>query len=284
MQRHRAVDLAVVVLGLPALPTRQRHVDRLVFDRRAQGELLRTRQRRQVDGRLDQRTDRPHCVQRAIETDIPGVAVGHQCLHLAVLRGGHDQGALQAATLYSTRLFDDIEALAERTGGLLLDPGVERRKDAQPFGSQIIFAIIPSQLPPDQFDETRDALTVQGARLGDPQPLSYCRVGVGLVDETLRQHLSDHQVAPFQRTLRMSPWVVERCPLDQPDQQRCLVQAQLAQWPVEIEIGTQTKAMDRTATFLAKEDLVGIGLQNLVFAVAGIDHQGHQRFVGLAPQ
>ena len=82
----------------------------------AQGELLRTRQRRQEgDGRLDQRTDRPHRVQRAIETDIPGSRSADQCLHLAVLRGGHDQGALQAARS-STRLFDDIEAFLP--GGL----------------------------------------------------------------------------------------------------------------------------------------------------------------------
>ena len=127
-------------------------------------------------------------------------------------------------------------------------------------------------------------MPVRGAARADPKLLLPGLAGLCLRDESLSLHLIDDQVATLQRTLRMAPRVVIRGPLHQTHQQRRFVQTQLPQWAVEIKMRAETEAMDRPPALLAEEDLVRIGLQDLVLAVARIHDQGHQCLVELAPQ
>ncbi len=62
------------------------------------------------------------------------------------------------------------------------------------------------------------------------------------------------------------------------------MQAQFAQRPVEVEMRAEAEAVDRAIALLAEEDLIGVGLENLVLVIACVDDQGHQGLVELTPQ
>ena len=127
-------------------------------------------------------------------------------------------------------------------------------------------------------------------RIGAPPLAPYAQgqlhglVRGGLVDEALVGHELQHQVAALQGARRVTAGIIIGRALEQAHQQGRLVQAQFAQGPVEVEIGGQAEAVDGPLAVLAKEHFVGIGFQDFVLAVAGIEYDGHEGFVEFAPQ
>ena len=73
-------------------------------------------------------------------------------------------------------------------------------------------------------------------------------------------------------------------PLDHADQQGDLVQRQIGEIAAEVELAGQPEAMDGTQTILAEEDLIEVGLENLLLVVVQLQQHRHHRLGGLARQ
>jgi len=88
----------------------------------------------------------------------------------------------------------------------------------------------------------------------------------------------EDQVTPRQRTVRVTPRVVIRRPLDHANQQGDLVQFQLRQRLAEEELAGQAEAMHGALAILADEYFVEVGLEDLALVVMHFQQHGHHRF------
>ena len=91
------MKLIVVVARRPYLTALVLKVHRSILYGRHQVIAPRLLQRRQVDRRLDQRSDGPHRVQRPVETRFPRLAPAHHRQHLGRADSGEHYCALQRA-------------------------------------------------------------------------------------------------------------------------------------------------------------------------------------------
>ena len=279
-----AVGLAVIVLRLPDLPI-------LAFDRKCrvaqptgQGVLAWPLQRRQIDRGFDQRTNRSHRIQGAIEASEARLATADQGLHLTAFRAGHQHCRFDLINALAAPGGKTLECLTERRFGFHLQDGVEAGKNPQPFLGQIFLAVILTQLAFDQVEKARERAVGQTAALGDAQRLELGRRHLISGNHALLGQHIQHQIAPLQRPLRESPRVVVGRPLDHANHQRHLVQLQLSQGLAEQILTGQTKTMHRALAVLTEKDLVQVGLKNFVLVVMQLQQQRHHRFGGFAGQ
>ncbi len=151
---HRAIDPMVVIFRFPAFVS-VAQADRAVLDAAGEGVVLRVRQGRQIDRRLDQRADRADRVQRPVESRVTWLAPPGHGQHLALVHGGDHGRGLQGARLHVAGFFQ----LGQSRGQGLLDrclhQGIEGREDIQALRTQILISIIPLQLAPDEGNEIR---------------------------------------------------------------------------------------------------------------------------------
>ena len=82
----------------------------------------------------------------------------------------------------------------------------------------------------------------------------------------------------------MPPRVEAGRGLDQADQERRLGDVQIGERLIEEEAAGEPEPMNGAASVLSEIDLVGVGLQDLVLAVAAFEQEGHQRLLELALQ
>ena len=108
------------------------------------------------------------------------------------------------------------------------------------------------------------------------------RLHGGVRRETLVGHALQHEVAALERTLGMATRIVVRGPADFCDEQRELLQLELAEWLAEVELTREPEAVDGTRAVLPQVDLVDVRVHQLVFRVAHLERDGHQRFAHFA--
>ena len=272
----------VVVLRSPDLAVLAFHREGLVLYPGGQGVLARPLESGQVDRRLDQRTDRPHRVQGPVEAGEARVATADQGLDLTGFRIGHDHRRLDLVDPLAPT--ETLERFVDGGLGLLLQDRIEAGEDAQPFLGQVLVAVVLAQLALDQVEEGRIGAVGHAALPGHAE-----RALLGGVDFLLGRHALlgehvEHQVAPRQRTIRVTPRVEVGRSLDHADQQRHLVELELGQRLAEEILAGQAEAMDRSLPILAEEHLVEIGLEDVALVVVQLQQHRHHRFVDLAAQ
>jgi uncharacterized protein len=165
-----------------------------------------------------------------------------------------------------------------------LDPGIQRGEDPQPLAAQVLFAVLGAQLPAHEIQKGREMPFAARHPRRDPErlrPRGFDPVGRG---QPLPQHAVEHQVAAGQRTLGEPARVVVTRAAREPDQQRQLIEFEFVQPALEVELGGEAEAVNRAVPGLPQEDLVQVGLQDLLLGVAVLQQDGHHRLVELALQ
>ncbi|MNN09664.1 hypothetical protein D3C81_1225540 [compost metagenome] len=282
VQVDGAMRAAVVVLRAPDLAVSTFDRERLVLNQAGQGVPGRLLQRGQIDRRLDQRADRPHGIDGAVEAGEAGLAAADQRLHLTGFRVGHDHRRLHLVRPLAAR--QALEGLAHRGFGLHLQDRVEAGEDAQAFFGQVFIAVVLAQLALDQVEEGRERAVGQAAALGHAQRHLLRCIDFCLAGHALLGHQVEHQVAAGQGAVRVTPRVVVGRPLDHAHQQGDLVQFQLRQRLAEEELAGEAEAVHRTLAILADEHLVEVGLEDLALVVVQLQQHGHHRLGQLAAE
>ena len=93
-----------------------------------------------------------------------------------------------------------------------------------------------------------------------------------------------HQITAGLGPLREAPWVVIGGAFHQTDQQGDLIDIQLVDRNAEVEVGGEAETVDPLREVLPQIDLVEVGLQDLVLAVAIVDQHRHIGFLQFSPQ
>ncbi len=152
MQGHLAALFLIVVFRLPTASVVEHQGEALVLDRRDQGIPIRVLQRRQVNERLDQGTDRTARIHGAIETGVFRVTPTNQGQHLSTVPRGHYHGGFQRGI--GTPLHSP-EHILDGKFRRILDRGVQGGEDAKPLTLQIFLLVIPGQVTTNQIDVGR---------------------------------------------------------------------------------------------------------------------------------
>ncbi|MCG3171582.1 MAG: hypothetical protein CALGDGBN_03205 [Pseudomonadales bacterium] len=276
--------LAIVVARAPDLPVGPLERDRTVIER-AHQRVTPALQRREVDRRLHQRTDRTLRVQRAVEAGDARIATAHHRQHLAAVDAGHDHRALERFLRLAARAeiaLDARQRLLQRLLGGALHRGVQAGEHAQPLGREHLLGVITAQLAAHQIEvrgvetRTRTVAIAHAHRLRADAP------GSGLVDHALLDHQPEHGVTARAAALGVAPRVVVRGAAHQSDQQRDLCRVEFRDRAIEVIVAGEPEAVDRAMPVLPEVDLVQVGLEDLLLFVADLEHDRHRELEQLA--
>ena len=268
IEGHRAMGLAIVVLGLPALAIARVQTDALVPQGGGDVVFLGLVQGLDEDHRLDQGADGSDGLQCPVEAGIARLATTRQGKDLALGRRDHHRGAFQGAGFEFAQFFQVGQALPHRLLGYALDGEGEGGEDDQALGAQVLLPVVAFELTAHQVGEGRIGAHRPAALLADAQGGRLGVLSLVRLDDALVGHDIDDQIAAFDGPLRVTPRVVVGGALDQGDEQGALGDAQFTQVAIEIEAAGETKTMDGAAAILAQIDLIGIGLQDIVLGIA----------------
>ena len=142
---------AVEVLGGPHLAIRTFDRQRVIGQPTGQRVLAGFFQCSEVNRGLDQRANRPHGIQCAVETGETGLAAADHGLHLAGFRVGHDHGGFDFIRTFTAG--QALEGVVDRRFGLHLQDGVEAGEDPKALFGQVFVAVVFAQLALDQVDK-----------------------------------------------------------------------------------------------------------------------------------
>ena len=174
-----------------------------------------------------------------------------------------------------------LQILGERAlrGGLRVE--VEARVHRQARGGEIGLGVIALQVPPHEIDVGRH---VAAARRPQAERARERALGGLRIDEMRIREFLQHEIAPRERAIGMLARVVERGPLDQPDEQRELRGLELVQGLGEVILAAESEAVDGARAVLAQIHLVQVRDQNVLFRVVRLETHGHDGLGRLAAE
>ncbi len=241
-------------------------------------------QRGQVHRGLGQRPDGPARIQRPIEAGEAGLPVADHGDDFTRLRAGDHNGPDQSVRSPGIPPVEAREAGTQLRLRGRLHQRIQSSEHAQTLAGQIFVPVLFGQLRAHQLQEGR--VVSRAGRLPVPGVEVACLRGGGLGGGyrfVIGQDLQ-HQVAAFQRTLRMAFGAVVGRPLYHRHQQRQLVQFQFVEGPAEVVLAGQPEAVNRTVAVLAHIDLVDISVQQVALFVMPFENQRHRGFADFSPQ
>src|SRR3990167_4697505 len=259
------MGLAVIVLWAPHLTVLTLDREGLIFKQTGQSVLARPLQRGQVDGRFDQRANWPHRIQRTVETGKAWLTATNNGLHLATFWAGHRHARFHLINPFAPR--QTLQRAGQRTFGFQLHDRIEAGENAQTFFSEVLLLVILAQLAFDQVKEGWERAVCQATAPRDAQRFLLRGIHFFNTGDTLCGQYIKHQIAPFQRPLRVAPRVVVGWPFDHTDQQCDLIKFQLGERLDEEVLAGQAKTVHCTLAILTKENLVEVGLKDVLLVV-----------------
>ncbi len=279
-QRHALAELAVVVLRGPDLAILAANADRLIFKRRAQSQAVG--ETGQVDRGLDQRAYLAAGIQRPVEAGVARIPAPHHGHHLALVPVGDHHGRLQL--LLATLLLDGGQTRLHRLLGGVLGDGIQTGEDLEAGLFEQIRAEAALDLPLEQPHEGRGTAITHLAAGNDAERLLAGQFILGRLQAAVIHQQLEHQITARLGPLREAPGIVIGGALHHAHQQGHLIDVQLVDRNAEVEVGGEPEAIDPLGEVLPQIDLVEVGFQDLVLAVAIVDEHRHVGFLRLAPQ
>lgn len=193
---------------------------------------------------------------------------------------GQHQAGLQRWALL---VVQPLDGAGHRAFGIRLRGRRHAGQHAHAGALQHAFRVVVRQLAPHQVHIGREAIGRDQAGLGGhAQRRGQCALVFGRVDQVVFVQLAQHEIAPIQRPLRVTPRVVVGRPLDQPDQQGDLLGGHRIELAAEPQLRARGHAVDRLPAALAQVDLVEIGLQDGALVVTRLHDHRVQDLVELA--
>jgi len=275
------VAFPVDILRLPGPPAGERHSDRRIVDETGERIFPRLGQRQHVNERLQQGADRSPCLERTIESDIGAVDAADQCPHLAAMGIGQHQTGLQRWPVLPGQTGHGVGHCQLRH---LLRRWRQRRVDLQTGALQRLDRIVLFQLDAHQIHERRIAIGKHARLRIDRQRPGAGASMLGGIDQAGLEKLIEHQIATLQGALGIAPGIVERGALHHSDHQSDFGGAKAVELARKPELAGSADAVNRLSALLPQENLVQIGFQNGRLVEPGLDDQGIQRLIELAPE
>ncbi len=280
-QHHFTAKAAIVVLRFPDLAVRLLQRDWLIGNPAVEAIAVWLAERGQVSGRFRQRADGTTRLQRTVITGKLRVRSAHHGTHFAGETIHHHHRGFQI--LQSTLFFQRWNALFHRLLGGILGDGIKRGED---FHAGEVFDLIAHfrlQLVTHHLHKRRlwrdhAAFRLHAERTGAEHVIQL------LIDHLLLLQQTQHEIAAFQRQLRITPRIVERCAFHHAHQQRLLIETQLIHRTTKVVEAGQRKAADLIVARLTEIDLVQVKLKDAIFAVARIHDHRHIGFSRFTPQ
>ncbi|MNQ37066.1 hypothetical protein D3C85_505990 [compost metagenome] len=195
---------------------------------------------------------------------------------------GDHHGRLQL--LLAALLLDEREAGLHRLLGGVLGDGIQAGEDLEAGLLEQIRAEAVLDLPLEQPHEGRGTAIAHLAPGDDAKGLLAGQLILGLSQAAVLHQQFQHQIPARLGPLGEAPGIVIGGPLHHAHQQGHLIDVQLVDRDAEVEVGGEPEAIDPLREVLPQIDLVEVGLQDLVLAVAVVDQHRHIGFLRLAPQ
>ena len=198
------------------------------------------------------------------------------------LWSGDGLGVLGSRATPFHQLIDRLHAFSDGFIGDLLQIGIERAVDAKALRGVLRLAVAADKLIVHDVDEVGSETAIDGARR-EAQRLLARRFGLGLGNVMRIHHGAEDDVAPRDRACALVMVGVQRARLlDHPGQKRAFCEIELADVLAEISLGGLAEAVDAERSLLAKRDLVGVHLKDLLLGVAVLKLKGDGDFDELA--
>ena len=96
--------------------------------------------------------------------------------------------------------------------------------------------------------------------------------------------LLQHEIAPRENPVGVPARIVVGRPAHHRHEQRDLRQVELGERLAEIELAREAEAVDRAVAVLPEEDLIDIGVHEIVLGEAGVERDRHDRLADLASE
>ena len=266
-QRHRAAEIAAVILRRPAAD-----LDRTVVDDGVR-RIIRLQCCRKDEG-LERRTWLALRHRRAVEL-IRAAAADHR-LDVSRMRVDGDERHLRLLHAVAVRALHGhgMRGLFRR----LLHRHVDRRVDLQAFLVDGVGAVSVNDLLRDIVDEVR-ARRILYLRLIDQRRLLLRRLACRrIVDVAVLLHLVEHDFLAFLRGVEVVERRIVVGTLRYAREHRALVEIEILDVLAEVRLRRRLHAVSA----LSEVDLIEIKFQNLLFRILALDLQREEDLLHLA--
>ena len=192
---------------------------------------------------------------------------------------------MAASSFFLPRSFS-ISARPDSTArsARVLGDGVEAGEDLEAGLLEQISAEAALDLSLEQSHKGRGTAITHLATGDDAEGLTAGQFILGLGQAAVIHQQLQHQITAGLGPLREAPWVVIGGAFYQTDQQGDLIDIQLVDRNAEVEVGGEAETVDPLREVLPQIDLVEVGLEDLVLAVAIVDQHSHIGFLQFSPQ
>ena len=293
LHRYRAVVLVVVIPRRPVGGKTPFVDEARVADERGRRDVpaRQTRlERSEIDERLEQRSDQPLRIERAIELIDVVIAAADERADFAAWNVDVNQYALQfrlwiAAAQAAIAALDSLQSRFENARGAVLRGEIDRRVNLQAATFHILDPVVVRHFLQHAVDIERNR-TEAGALA---KRLARQRRGQRflirpLIDLLLLQHQAEHRRATLRGEIGPDERRVVVRTADQSRQQRGFRHVDFRHRLAEIEARCFADTENGDRAVAAEVDVVEIGLEDLALRIFRVEDDGHECFKNFTAQ